>query len=367
VTTHQPSQVIKTFNVGLLSCMLILFASGLLTLFSATKGPALGSLTQVQLLHFAIGLTLGLGILFIDSQIFERFAYVFYFLCLVLLVIVVLKGSIGGGAQRWIRVGFFNLQPSELAKLGIVMALARYFAREKHGGPYSLKRLLVPMALVAPLFILILLQPDLGTAGILFLVAATMVLFLRVEWQSLVIVGVLTAITLPLAYQYVLRDYQRERVKTFIEPGRDPRDKGYNALQCRIAVGSGRIFGKGYLKGTQAQLNFIPEQQTDFIFSVFAEEIGFLGGLFLIATYAAYCIFALRIVARARDKFQMLLAMGCTALLFWHAFINIGMVSGILPIVGVTLPFFSYGGSSLITFVISTALLLNIGRKKYIF
>jgi rod shape determining protein RodA len=174
-------------------------------------------------------------------------------------------------------------------------------------------------------------------------------------------------VTIPIAYKYVLHDYQRERVHTFLDPGRNPRGTGYNALQCKIAVGSGQIAGRGFLKGTQSQLNFIPEQHTDFIFSVFAEERGFLGALVLLAAYYSYIFFALRTVSRARSKYEMLVAFGFAALMFWHVFINIGMVSGILPIVGVTLPFFSYGGSSLLTFMVSTAILLNISRKRYIF
>jgi len=172
---------------------------------------------------------------------------------------------------------------------------------------------------------------------------------------------------MPIAYKFLLREYQQERVKTFLNPGRDPRAAGYNALQCKIAVGSGKILGKGYLKGTQAQLNFIPEQHTDFIFSVLAEERGFLGGLVLLALYAIYLLLALKSVLGARDKFEVLLAFGCTAMMFWHVFINVGMVAGILPIVGVTLPFFSYGGSSLLTFIFATAILINIGRRRYIF
>jgi len=181
------------------------------------------------------------------------------------------------------------------------------------------------------------------------------------------VVVLLSLIIVPITYKFVLREYQRDRVKTFLDPGRDPRGSGYNSIQCRIAVGSGKVAGKGYLKGTQSLLNFIPEQHSDFIFSVYAEERGFLGGVVLLILYFFYCYFGLRTVGRARAKFEMLLGVGLTAILFWHVFINIGMVIGILPIVGVTLPFFSYGGTSLITFMIITGLLLNLSRKRYIF
>ncbi len=359
--------VIKTFNVGLVVTTLLIFLVGSLTLFSATKGLGYTGLYRAQLIWFVLGSLVGVGLMFLDSQILEKLAYPIYAVCLVLLMVVLVIGNIGGGSQRWLNLGFFRLQPSEFAKLAIILTFAKYFTDDKKGAPYSLRRLVIPGLILFPYVILILKQPDIGTAGILFLVGASMIVFLKVDWKSWIIVIVAAAVLLPLSYKFALRDYQRERVHTFLDPGRDPRGSGYNALQCKIAVGSGQIFGKGFLKGTQAQGNFIPEQHTDFIFSVFAEERGFVGGVILLLLYFIYCVFALRTVSRTRDKFQMLLAFGCTALMFWHVFINVGMVSGVLPIVGVTLPLFSYGGSSLMTFMISTALLLNLSRKRYIF
>ncbi len=361
------TNVIKTFNVGLIISMLCLFALGIVTLYSATKGPGIQGLYKTELQWFAIATLFGLALVFIDSQILEKLAYPLYALCLILLGLVLFIGHVGGGSQRWINMKFFHLQPSEFAKIAIVFTLAKYFSDEREGAPYTLKRLVLPGALVMPYFLLTLLQPDLGTAGILFLISASIVLFLGVHWKSILFVVLIGLVTVPVAYRYVLRDYQRDRVKTFLDPGRDARGSGYNALQCKIAVGSGKIFGKGFLKGTQAQLNFIPEQHTDFIFSVYSEERGFIGAMVLLVLYGFYTFFALRTVARARGKFEMLLAFGLTSIIFWHVFINIGMVSGVLPIVGVGLPFFSYGGSSLLTFMSVTALLLNLSRKKYIF
>ncbi len=359
---------IRTFNVGLIVSTLFVFGLGVLTLYSATKGPGIGHIYRAQLVWFAIGSLLVLPLVFVDSQILQKFSYPLYAGCLILLVAVLLVGQSAGGAQRWLRIGFLPaIQPSEFAKIAIVFALSKYFTDERKGGPYTLKRLITPGLLVAPLFILILMQPDIGTAGILFLGAASIVLFLKVDYRSILIACLSVLILFPLAYRFVLKDYQRQRVITFLDPGKDPRGSGYNALQCRIAVGSGKVVGKGFLQGTQAQLNFVPEQHTDFIFSVYAEERGFVGGAILLLLYGIYLFFAFRSVGRARDKFEMLLATGCATLMFWHVFINIGMVIGALPIVGVTLPFFSYGGSSLMTFLILTALLLNVGRKKYIF
>ena len=363
----QEKNVIRTFNVGLIVTMFLLFALGIVTLYSATNGPGLRAIYKAQLIYFAVGVVICLALVFFDLQMLEKLSYFFYALALGLLCLVLVVGKIGGGAQRWIPIGPVHLQPSEFAKLALVFTLAKYFRDDKEDPPYTLRRLVVPALLVVPYFILIVIQPDLGTAGIIVLVATSLVLFLKVRWQSLAIVALIGAVSVPIAYKFVLHDYQRDRLKTFLDPGRDVRGSGYNALQCRIAVGSGQVFGKGYLKGTQAQLNFIPEQHTDFIFSVFAEERGFVGCMILLLLYGFYLFYALRTAARARDKFEMLLALGLTSIVFWHVFVNIGMVSGVLPIVGVGLPFFSKGGSALWTFMISTALLLNIGRKRYIF
>ncbi|MBM4304811.1 MAG: rod shape-determining protein RodA [Deltaproteobacteria bacterium] len=358
---------IKTFNLGLIISMFLLFLLGVITLYSAARGPGLYGLYKSQLIYFSIGLVLISILVFVDSEMLQKVSYLSYAVVLIMLGLVLVVGHESKGSSRWFNLGFFHLQPSELAKVSIVMTLAKYFSDEKLGGPYTLRRLWIPLVLILPYFLLILKQPDMGTGGIVFLTAGLLILFVKVDWRSLLIVGILGVITVPLAYEFVMHDYQRERVKTFLDPERDPRDTGYNALQCKIAVGSGKFFGKGYLKGTQSQLNFIPEQQTDFIFSVFAEERGFMGALILLALYGSYCFYSFRTVARARGKYEMLLAFGLTSIMFWHVFINIGMVIGVLPIVGVTLPFFSYGGSSLITFMLITGLLLNISRKRYIF
>ncbi len=364
----ESQNVIKTFNVGLLSTVPFIFVLGLMTLYSATRGSfAIENLFRTQLVWFCFGLIVCIGIIFVDEQLLEKIAYILYGVCLVLLIFVTVMGESGGGSQLWLKLGMFRLQPSEMAKVALVFTFARYFQNEKEGSPYTLKRLILPVMLLLTYMALILKQPDMGTAGIVFFTAGSMVLFLRVHWKSFLIVLFLGLVTIPLSYHFLLKQYQRERVKTFLDPGRDPRGSGYNALQCKIAVGSGKIFGKGFMHGTQSQLNFIPEHHTDFIFAVFAEEWGFLGAVVLLMLYLLYLNFALRVVSQARGKFEMLLTFGLSAIFFWHVFVNVGMVSGILPIVGVTLPFFSYGGSSLVTFMISTALLLNLSRKRYIF
>ncbi len=363
----ETQKVIRSFNIELVVTVFGLFMIGLFTLYSATEAQGAHALVKSQIFRFLFGLLLGAGLIFVDSQILYRFSYLFYAITLVLLVLVLVAGHSGGGSQRWIGFGPVRIQPSELAKIGAVFLFARYFADDKKPPPYTLQRLLVPGLLIAPAAALILIQPDLGTCGILCLTAGSMVLFLGVDWKSWVIIGLIAAIALPLGYTYGLKEYQRNRVRTFMNPAGDPRGTGYNAIQSKIAVGSGRVMGKGYLKGTQARLNFIPEQHTDFIFSVLAEERGFVGSLILIILYFLYCMFALRTVTRARDQFEILLAFGLTSIMFWHVFVNLGMVVGLLPIVGVTLPFMSFGGSSILTFLLITGLILNISRKRYIF
>lgn len=358
---------LRTFSFELLLTFLALFGIGLVTLYSATEGPGLQGLVKSQVFWFAIGSAISLILIFIDPQLLERLSYFIYAFCLLLLIAVAIFGRVGGGSQRWLNLGFFHLQPSELAKIAIVFAYAKFFATTHIHPPYTLKKLIFPAMLVLPYMVLILIQPDVGTAGIVFLVAGSMVLFLRVSLKSLFIVVVIGLITIPVSYRYVLKPYQQQRVKTFINPESDPRGAGYNALQSRIAVGSGKITGKGYLKGTQSQLNFLPEQHTDFIFSVFAEEWGFFGAVGLVGLYFLYCFLSLQTISRTRDKFEMLLGFGLVSIFFWHVFINLGMVVGILPIVGVTLPFMSYGGTSLVTFMMGTALILNLSRKRYIF
>ena len=199
------------------------------------------------------------------------------------------------------------------------------------------------------------------------MVAASIFMFVKVRWQSLMIIAIVAALAVPLAYEFGLKEYQRDRVKTFLDPSRDPRGKGYHALQSIIAVGSGKLRGKGHLKGSQTQLAFLPEQHTDFIFSVFAEEHGFVGILVLLIVYASMILIGLDISRHAKDKFGAILALGMTAIFFWQAFVNIGMVIGVMPVVGITLPFLSYGGSSIIISMVGIGILLSVHLRRFMF
>jgi len=281
-------------------------------------------------------------------------------------LVVDVVGHSGGGSQRWINLGFFRLQPSEPAKVAIVLVMVKYFQEDEPRGGYRLRDLWVPFALVAPLIFLTLIQPDLGTAIILGMVFMSMILLGGLRLKSFFCLAGAGLASLPIAWQF-LRPYQRERVLTFIDPDRDPLGAGYHVIQSQIAVGSGRLFGKGYLGGTQNRLDFLPAQHTDFIFAVFSEEWGFVGCFILLACYFALIVYGLKVVERAKDRMGALLVFGTLSIIFWHVVINVAMVAGVLPVVGVPLPLLSYGGSALATMMFAIGLMINVSMRRYIF
>jgi rod shape determining protein RodA len=313
------------------------------------------------------GALVALGLTLVDHRAFQRVAWVFYVVVLALLVLVMVRGKTVMGAQRWLDLGPAHLQPSELAKLSVAMALASFFSSdtEKRKDGYGLFGIMLPMAVTLLPAVLILKQPDLGTALVVLAVGFTQILFAKVRWKTLALllgVGVAGAV---LVYPH-LKPYQKARVETFINPGADRLGAGYHSTQSIIAVGSGQGTGKGFTKGTQTNMSFLPEQHTDFIFSVWAEEHGFLGCLLLLALYFALVTSAIDIAGAARDRFGHFLAVGITGMLFWQVLITVGMVIGILPVVGVTLPLMSYGGSSVLVIYIGLGVLANIGMRRFV-
>jgi rod shape determining protein RodA len=312
-----------------------------------------------QMMRFAVGLGLMVAVALIDIRLVMRYAYAFYFMVLILLVVVDVKGVIGGGAQRWIDLGIVNLQPSELMKAGIVLALARYFqgiSLDDIGNPLVL---LAPLALVAAPFALVVVQPDLGTAGVILMGAMVMFFLAGVRLWKFITLGVLGLAAIPIAWN-LLHEYQQNRVLTFLNPERDPLGAGYHILQSKIALGSGGLFGKGFMQGTQSHLNFLPERQTDFIFTMLAEEFGLVGALVLLSLYVVIMIYGFAIAFRARHQFGRLVAAGITATLFFYFFINMAMVMGLIPVVGVPLPLISYGGTALLNLMFCAGLLMNV-------
>lgn len=343
---------------------------GLINLYSATHGvhdQDKAHLFYTQFVWLAMGWSVFFVVTLLDYKIFVRAAYFLYGFNLLALVGVELFGVVSYGAQRWLDLGFMRYQPSETMKFIMVLLMARILASKKVEGGLSFKDLLVPGLLTAMPFVLTVKQPDLGTAIMIAAVAGAMIFFVRVRKSILITIALIGLITAPLVWNFGLKDYQKNRILTFVSPGRDPRGTGYNSIQSKIAVGSGKVWGKGFRKGTQSQLEFLPERHTDFIFSVLSEEHGFIGSVFTVSLFMVLYLMAIRIAAQARDKYGALIVVGVASYLFLHMFVNMGMVMGLLPIVGVPLPLLSYGGSSLLTTMAGLGLISSVAYRKYLF
>ena len=336
--------------------LILLAAIGFAMLYSAASGEW-DPWASRQMIRFAIGLVLMILVAVTDIQVWMRYAYTLYFLVLGLLVAVEVMGEIGMGAQRWINVGFIQIQPSEIMKITLVLSLARYF----HGATLEEiarpTRLIVPLLLLGAPVVLVLRQPDLGTAIMLTMSAGVIFFLAGVKgWKfGVVIVAILAA--LPVAWSF-LHGYQKNRILTFLDPELDPLGSGYHILQSKIALGSGGVFGKGYLHGTQSHLNFLPEKQTDFIFTMLAEELGMAGGLIILGIYMLVIIYGFAIALRVRNQFGRLVSLGIIGTFFFYVFINIAMVMGLVPVVGVPLPLISYGGTAMLSLMIGFGFVL---------
>ncbi len=343
----------------LLVVVICLTASvGFVMLYSAAGGN-LEPWADRQMFRFGLGLVGMVVVALIDIRIWMKLAYPGYIVSLALLGAVEYIGSGAMGAQRWIDLGFFQLQPSELVKVAMVLALARYFHGRSHaqiGNPFYL---VPPLLIVFLPAALVMRQPDLGTAVLLIAVGGGLFFLAGVRIWKFVLVVVAAMAAVPIAWQY-LHDYQRQRILTFLDPEQDPLGSGYHIMQALIALGSGGMFGKGYMQGTQSNLNFLPEKQTDFIFTMLSEEFGFVGGLTLIGLYVVLIAFGFSIALRSRSQYGRLVALGLTTAFFLYAFINIAMVVGLIPVVGVPLPLVSYGGTALLALLFSFGLVLNV-------
>lgn len=361
-------RVFENFDRPLFVTALILTTVGLMTIYSSSYLNQIGIFYR-QLAYVGTGWAIALTISFLDYRIFERLAWPAYFLAIVLLVLVEFMGRKGGGAQRWIELGPLVLQPSEPTKIAIVLCLARFYSKEKVHLEVGYGLLdLWPVILIAglPMF-LIYKQPNLGTVMLIAFSTMTIVFLCNLKIRTMLTLFVVVVVGAPLSYQYLMHDYQRTRVKTFLNPESDPQGKGYHTIQSKISTGSGQIMGKGYLKGTQSKLEFLPEHHTDFVFSVFAEEWGFMGSLVVMALYLILIWLGIDVVRKSKDKFGAVLSMGCLSIIVWNCIVNVGMELGLLPVVGVTLPFFSYGGSSVITTMIALGILLSVSARRHIF
>ncbi len=318
-----------------------------------------------QIVWYVAGCILMLITLNIDYRLFTSHATWLYWGTNALLLLVLFIGRSAGGSQRWLNLGLFNLQPSEFAKVVMVIAFAKHiYDNDKE--IYGLKDLIKPAFLAAIPCALIIKQPDLGTAIMILIVLATMLFAARIKWTTLVGIFVSVSAMLPLIWNH-LKPYQKRRIITFLDPEKDPFGSGYHVIQSKVAIGSGGIWGKGFMKGTQAHLNFLPEVHTDFAFSLWGEEWGFIGAITLLALYILVVYRGIVIAIDTNDRQGKFLAIGITAMFFWQAIVNMNMVMGLMPVVGVPLPLFSYGGSSVIVTLIGLGLLLSVGRKRSYF
>jgi len=361
-------RLVTHFDWIFLLLVALVAGAGIVNLYSATANWA-GAGTPVylkQLFWFGLGLLIMIGICLFDYRHLEYLGYPAYGVVMLLLIAVLALGRTSMGATRWLSVGGISLQPSEVMKIVIILVLAKYFSEKATPLGFTLKELAAPGALLLVPALLVIKQPDLGTAMLLLAIGGSMTLFAGVRRSAMIWLG-LCGVLAALGGWFLLHDYQRQRIYTFISPERDPLGAGYHIIQSKIAVGSGGFFGRGFGKGTQAQLSFLPERHTDFAFSVFAEEWGFTGCLLLLALYLLIVLWGLYIARQANDRFGMFLALGVSAMLFWHIVVNLGMVIGLLPVVGVPLPLFSYGGTSMITTMTGVGLLLNVCMRRFMF
>jgi len=361
-------RLVQYFDWGLLGLTLLLGIFGLIILYSAvtagTPDPQ-RILCLKQLIWFCVGLVVMVASFLFDYKILDRWSLPFYIFCLLLLVAVLLLGKYAGGSRRWLVLGPVSIQPSELVKIAVIIVVARYYSKVVNTIGLSVRELVYPMVVTIIPFILIVGQPDLGTALLVAVIVASMTVFVKIDRRALICIIATAATALPLVWFFFLKTYQKKRILTFLSPDRDPLGAGYHITQSKIAIGSGMIFGKGYLKGTQNSLEFLPEQHTDFIFSVLAEEWGFVGALVLLLLFLMLIVWGLNVAQGCREPFGTLLAVGVTAMIFWQVFINLGMVMGLMPVVGVPLPLISYGGSSVVTMMMCVGLLLNVSMRRF--
>lgn len=361
----------EQFDWPLFLAVILIAIVGVVNLYSATspyiddsRRSGLADIYVTQVYWLVVGGLLGILMAVVDYRHFERLAYVLYGAGVASLVLVFFVASDVRGSSRWIEVGSFTFQPSEFMKLPIVLAVARYLADDLKTEARTLLDLLPAMLICLGPVALVIAQPDFGTSMIYVLTVFTMLAMTRVRARTMMtgIAAVLAAA--PIFWKFVLRDYQRDRVISFLDPEADRTGTGWHALQSRTAVGNGRLWGEGFREGTQNQFGFLPDQFSDFPFSVFAEDWGFVGSVLLLTLYAFVVIWSIRTASQAKDRFGAAVAIGVGALFFWHTFFNVGMALGLLPVVGITLPLFSYGGSNVLTTMAGFGVLMNISMRK---
>lgn len=356
--SHDQSMKNKFFQLNFFYIFLICILAGVgtLTLYSAGNGSWYPWAWK-HICRFGVAIMIMFALAMVNVRIYYKYAYVFYLAVLLLLLAVEIIGHIGMGAQRWVDIGFFKIQPSELMKIGFVLCLARYFDSTTMQGIKSFRGLIIPAIMAFIPVLLIVLQPDLGTGLMLIFTAGIMLFAVGVQWWKFALGFASIGALLPVIWNF-LHDYQKDRVLTFLNPERDPLGAGYHIIQSKIAFGSGGVFGKGFLHGTQTHLNFLPEKHTDFIFTMFSEEFGLVGSSLLIMLNLFIVIMGYAFAFRTNSYFAKLVIIGLNTNFFLYVFINTAMVTGLLPVVGIPLPLVSYGGTVMISVMASFGIIL---------
>jgi len=356
---YQLKNLPATFTISLLLIVTI----GFLLLFDAAKGDFF-LYTYPQIIKFILGFFAALIIGLVDIRVIYKYSYVMFFISVCLLALVPIVGDTGKGAQRWLDLGFLKFQPSELVKITLILALAKFYHKVNMNNISKFKTIFAALSIIAIPSVLTLIQPDLGTSLLIIMIGLSIMFACGVsKWffGTIIAMGV---IAVPVFWNFVMYDYQKQRVLTFLNPESDPLGAGYHIIQSKIAIGSAGFFGKGFMQGTQSHLAFLPEKHTDFIFALLAEDFGMFGSICLILCYIVLILSCVKIAMNNRNHFSSLVAIGVGVCIFLYAFINMAMVTGLMPVVGVPLPFVSYGGTSMLTLMIAVGLVFNAAIQK---
>jgi rod shape determining protein RodA len=357
-------RLLKNYGWALFILTLTFLIIGLINLYSASFQTEY-YVFKKQLVWVNLGLIGMILVSFLDFKTIKRYTTHIYAITTIFLIITLLFGREVAGSKSWISLGhLINIQPSEFAKLTIIIALAKFYDNDFDPGPYGIRDLVKPILIVAIPVVLVMLQPDLGTAFVIILISGSIIFFMGIRVKSLLFLFIVIIGLSFSSWQFLFKDYQKERIVTFIDSSQDPLGSGYNAIQSQIAVGSGKFLGKGFKSGSQTQLRFIPAQKTDFVFSVLAEEWGFVGAIITLVIYFLIILWILDTASGSKDKFTMLICFGIAAMYFWHIVINVGMVIGILPVTGVPMLLLSYGGSSTISSLLGIGIVLGIRMRR---
>ncbi len=358
-------------DMPLLVGVVAIATAGVVNLYSATSAyigagtrSGLADIYVSQIYWIVVGVLLAILLSVIDYRVLERFTVVFYLGGLLLLGLVFVLATDIRGSSRWIEIGNFTFQPSEFMKVTLILQLAKFLHNDPKTEARTLIDLLQPAMWVLAPVAAVMAQPDLGTSVIYLLTAATILSITKIHPRTLLGVGITVPLIAIGAWNYVMKDYQKARVTSFLNPEADKTGTGWHALQSQTAIGNGELFGEGFMQGTQNQFGYLPDQHSDFPFAVFAEDWGFVGCVVLLSVYCFLCIWAIHVASQAKDRFGAAIAIGVGAVFFWHTICNVGMSMGVLPVVGITLPLFSYGGSSMLTMFACMGLLMSVSMRR---